>query len=116
MKIKKAFCEPGNIGFCPPIAIASTFCFWFSPDGAAELVVKRSQENGGDAVYKNRADIEADFASGALHPGDLKAAATTVILSVIEKLAAGIKQDSDAMKASKTLKAFQKKMAKRSKK
>jgi tyrosyl-tRNA synthetase len=78
--------------------------------------VKRSEDNGGDVVYTSRAEIEKDFVSGALHPGDLKECATAVAMSTLEKLAAGIKKDGDATKASKALKAYQKKMQKAGKK
>jgi tyrosyl-tRNA synthetase len=113
--MKKAFCEPGNVGFCPPIAVASVFCFDGGSSGTDKLVVKRSSENGGDVAYKSKAEIEADFGSGALHPGDLKAAATATILSILEKLSTGIKTDGDATKAAKALKAFQKKAARKKK-
>uniref|UniRef100_A0A7S4MY38 tyrosine--tRNA ligase n=2 Tax=Odontella aurita TaxID=265563 RepID=A0A7S4MY38_9STRA len=111
-KMKKAFCEPGNVEFCPPVAMAAAFGL----EGGSEIEIKRSEENGGDVSYKSREDIERDFASGALHPGDLKAAATAVVLGVLEKLAEGIKKDADAAKAGKTLKAFEKKMSKKKKK
>ena len=114
--MKKAFCEPGNIDFCPPIVVASTLSFGFDGQSAGAFVVKRSDENGGDVTYESRAEIEKDFSSGALHPGDLKASATTIMISTLEKLATGIKNDGDATKASKALKAFQKKLAKIGKK
>jgi hypothetical protein len=103
-----------NTSFCPPITLASAFAFGFDPvNSTGEFKVSRSPENGGDIVYTNRAEIEASFASEALHPGDLKAAVTPVMLATLEKLAAGIKADSDATKAAKTLKATQKKLAKK---
>ena len=106
-KVTKAFCEPGNVAYCPPIALASTFAL---ADG--EWIVKRSPENGGDATYKSRQEIEKDFESGGLHPGDLKSAAAAVMVKLLEKLSAGIKENGEATKAAKTLKAFAKKMAK----
>jgi tyrosyl-tRNA synthetase len=114
--MKKAFCEPGNTDFCPPIVISSALSFGFDGQSTGTFVVTRSDENGGDVTYESRAEIEKDFSSGALHPGDLKASATTIMISTLEKLAGVIKNDGDATKASKTLKAFQKKMAKMGKK
>ena len=105
-KMKKAFCEPGNIEYCPPIVLAIAF-------GPPEIEIKRSPENGGDVIYTKQAEMEADFKSGALHPGDLKATATAIMVGVLDKLAAAIKGDKDATKASKALKAFQKKMSKK---
>jgi len=107
-KMKKAFCEPGNIDFCPPIALAMAF-------GPKELVIHRSPDNGGDVTYKSKEEIETDFKSGSLHPGDLKASSTAIMIQVLEKLSSALKTDSDAAKASKALKAFQKKMSKKKK-
>ena len=66
-------------------------------------------------TYKSRGDMERDFASGALHPGDLKGAASAVMVGVLTSIASGIKADPDAAKAVKTLKAFEKKMSKKKK-
>ncbi|KAG7366368.1 tyrosyl-tRNA synthetase [Nitzschia inconspicua] len=113
-KMKKAFCEPMNISFCPPINVASAFAFGLNPvDGTGELTISRSAENGGDVVFKTRSELEASFADESLHPGDLKAAASTLMVSTLEKLSAGIKADGDATKATKTLKAAAKKLAKK---
>ncbi len=108
-KMKKSFCEPGNVAFCPPIVLANAF----NPDG--DLVISRSPENGGDIVYKNQSEMEDDFRSGSLHPGDLKATSTKIMVGVLERIAAAIKGDKDVTKASKALKAFQKKMTKKKK-
>mmetsp|Transcript_25585 Transcript_25585/g.38262 ORF Transcript_25585/g.38262 Transcript_25585/m.38262 type:complete len:817 (-) Transcript_25585:179-2629(-) len=105
-KMKKAFCEPGNIDFCPPIDLA----FAFGPD---EIMINRSPDNGGDVTYKSKEEMETDFKSGSLHPGDLKASSTAIMVQVLEKLASTMKTDPDAAKASKALKAFQKKMSKK---
>lgn len=103
--MKKAFCEPGNTDFCPPIALSLFF-------SGGEILIKRSEENGGDVTYKTQEEIERDFTSGALHPGDLKAFASTTMVATLDKLSTGIKGDADTTKASKALKQFQKKMAK----
>lgn len=107
-KMKKAFCEPGNISFCPPIVLANEFAL-------CHIEIKRSSENGGDVIYKDQAGMKADFEKGALHPGDLKAAASTIMVSILDKISTKIKGDKDTVKASKTLKAFAKKMAKKKK-
>ena len=114
-KMKKAFCEPKNIIFCPPIALASAFTFDFT-EGSGEMTVKRSEENGGDIMFKNIGDLEASFADESLHPGDLKAATSLIMVGILEKIAGGIKADADATKASKALKALAKKLAKKGKK
>jgi tyrosyl-tRNA synthetase len=107
-KVTKAFCEPGNIIFCPPIALASTFALTTGDD----WVIPRTIENGGDLMYQRREQIEADFSCGSLHPGDLKNATAVVMVKLLEKLSSAIKENGEALKASKALKAFAKKMAK----
>lgn len=111
-KMKKAFCEPKNVSFCPPISLASAFAFGFDPvNSTGEFKISRSPENGGEVVFKTRSELEASFADESLHPGDLKAAATALMVSTLEKLAAGIKADGEATKGAKTLKATAKKLA-----
>ena len=79
------------------------------------MSISRSEENGGDVTYASQEEIEKDFVSGALHPGDLKAAAFTIIVNTLTKLSEAIKKDPDALKASKALKQAQKKLAKKKK-
>jgi tyrosyl-tRNA synthetase len=107
-KVTKAFCEPGNISFCPPITLASTFALTAGND----WVIPRTPENGGDLVYQSREQIEGDFSCGSLHPGDLKNATSAVMVKVLDKLSCAIKENGEAVKASKALKAFAKKVAK----
>lgn len=107
-KMKKAFCMPENIDFCPPIVLASIF-------GQSEITVNRSEENGGDVTYKNANEIKNDFKNGSLHPGDLKATATAIMITVLEKLSAAFKDEKDASQAVKTLKAFHKKISSKKK-
>lgn len=113
--MKKAFCEPKNVNFCPPISLASTFTFGFT-DVSEKFIINRSDDNGGDIAFDNRQDLEACFASESLHPGDLKAAASQIMVGILEKISGGIKGDSETTKASKALKAMEKKLSKKGKK
>ncbi|VEU41397.1 unnamed protein product [Pseudo-nitzschia multistriata] len=115
-KMKKAFCEPKNIEFCPPINVAAAFAFGLEPDSNGEMIISRTPENGGDAVFKNRSELEAAFADESLHPGDLKAFASSTMVATLTKLSTAIKADGDSAKAGKTLKAMAKKLAKQKKK
>lgn len=111
--MKKAFCEPGNVSFCPPIAVASVLSFDLT---SGAFTVKRSDANGGDISFANCEEVSASFADGSLHPGDVKAATSALIVEILDKLASAIKSDGDASKAAKGLKALQKKLAKQKKK
>jgi tyrosyl-tRNA synthetase len=107
-KMKKAFCEPGNVEFCPPIVLANAF-------GPKEIEIKRSAENGGDVVYTSKDQMETDFRNGALHPGDLKSTASSIMMDVLDKISCIIKESKELTMASKNLKAFEKKMTKKKK-
>jgi len=101
-KMKKAFCEPENVDFCPPIVLAYMF-------GPTDIVINRSEENGGNVTYSTQAAMENDFKSGALHPGDLKATASAIMVQTLEKLSSPFKvKNSEEFKASKALTQFAK--------
>ncbi|KAL3798306.1 hypothetical protein ACHAW5_010643 [Stephanodiscus triporus] len=118
-KMKKAFCEPGNIGFCPPIELLAYFG-GLDDAGAngdrKEVTISRSPDNGGNVTYAVKSELVRDFASGALHPGDLKVAVSNMMVEVLTKIGAEIKGDDAASKGVKALKVFEKKMAKQKKK
>ena len=110
LKMKKAFCEPGNVDFCPPISVAQVFVLDIA---SSSLSISRSPENGGDVSYGKVSDIEGDFKSGALHPGDLKGAVTKVVVELLTKLQAEAKADKEFGQASKAMKAYIKKTKKK---
>jgi len=114
-KMKKAFCEPTNIKFCPPISIASAFVFGLETDSTGEMTITRTADNGGDAVFRTRSELEAAFAKDSLHPGDIKALAAALMVSTLEKISTAIKSSKEATQAKKVLKAAQKKLAKKKK-
>lgn len=71
-KLKKAFCEPGNItdngilSFCKfvifPVILRQE-----------KFLIERKEEFGGNAEFEKFEDLQAGFATGDIHPGDLKA-------------------------------------------
>lgn len=73
-KIKKAFCEPQNIDFNPPLLLISLLGFKNGP-----FTVARKEENGGNASYTTIEEVQKDFQSGALHPGDIKPIVTKMV-------------------------------------
>jgi tyrosyl-tRNA synthetase len=123
-KMKKAFCQPGNTEFCPVISILSAFLYHLKPftvDGKGPdnpstdknaITIHRTAENGGDVVFATPAELISAFAKGSLHPGDIKAAASILIVSILEQLSNSIKNDCEASKGAKALKAFEKKKQK----
>ena len=70
-KLKKAFCEPGNItdngilSFCKYVIIPVAL-------KGEKFVVQRSAEHGGDVSFSTYEELETAFSKEEIHPGDLK--------------------------------------------
>ncbi|XP_059061231.1 tyrosine--tRNA ligase, cytoplasmic [Achroia grisella] len=86
-KLKKAFCEPGNIidngvlsfskhVIFPLLKLSETF------------KISRAPDHGGDIEFTNYEDLEAEFAKQNIHPGDLKLS----VEQAINKLLAPIQE------------------------
>jgi tyrosyl-tRNA synthetase len=111
-KMKRAFCEPGNVEHCPPIILTDACVFLM---GGA-LTVARKEENGGDKSYSSLDELRADFKSGALHPGDLKPFVTKAVDAFLQSVRDRCKSEDKAKKAEADVKAYLKKVAAASKK
>jgi len=97
-KLKKAFCMPGNTEACPPLAWAACLM-----DFSKELLIRRKPDDGGDKTYADHAALVDDFASSALHPGDLKPAIAKALNDLAEPLRADLKGKDALKKALKEL-------------
>jgi len=111
-KVKKAFCEPGNVEFNPPVAWVQAM---LPALPEKQFVVKRKEENGGDLAYAEIATLTEDFASEALHPGDLKPSLGKALNSAMVDIRAGIKASGELKKAEKKLAAYIKSLQKKKK-
>lgn len=83
-KLKRAFCEPGNIQDNGILSFVKYVLFSLFKDG---FTVSRKEENGGNITYKTYDELESSFAKEELHPGDLKAS----VEEYINKLLAPIR-------------------------
>ncbi|XP_050307648.1 tyrosine--tRNA ligase, cytoplasmic [Anthonomus grandis grandis] len=72
-KLKKAFCEPGNIENNGVLSFVKHVVFPLLNESEG-FVIKRSAEFGGDISFENFDALEQAFAKEEVHPGDLKAA------------------------------------------
>jgi tyrosyl-tRNA synthetase len=107
-KVKKAFCEPGNISFCPPLVWVDTLLSFNK-----EFCITRKPDNGGDKTYTSLQAATEDFVSGALHPGDLKPALSKTLNAFLEGIRKGLKEEDVPAKAVKELANFVKAAAKK---
>lgn len=72
-KLKRAFCEPGNIENNGVLSFVKHVIFPLFQEGDS-FTVNRNPENGGDIKFDNFEKLEQAFAKQEIHPADLKAA------------------------------------------
>lgn len=82
-KLKKAFCEPGNIADNGVLSFTKHVIFPLAKPGETFEIV-RSPEHGGNLQFTTFEDLESSFAKQEIHPGDLK---TSVELAINKLLA-----------------------------
>lgn len=109
-KVKKAFCEPENTDFCPPLEWVDALL-----PLSGEFVLKRKEANGGDKSYTTVDAIREDFAAGELHPGDLKPAVGGALNRALAAARDGLKGSKELKNAQKKLEAYAKKKRKAAK-
>lgn len=105
-----AFCEPGNVDNCPPLALAQAVVLPYSTN--RQLQVARRAEDGGDLVLKDGAALRELYRSGGLHPGDFKPAVRDAVDEVLKKVRAAITADKKLVDAEKELVKVAKRSAK----
>lgn len=71
-KLKKAFCEPGNITDNGVLSFCKYVIFPVALKGE-NFIIERPEEHGGNVEFVNFEDLEASFGKEDIHPGDLKA-------------------------------------------
>ncbi|KAM7356025.1 tyrosyl-tRNA synthetase [Cochliomyia hominivorax] len=84
-KLKKAFCEPGNITDNGLLSFVKHVLFSLFKEGEG-FEINRAPENGGDITFNNYADLEQYFADQKLHPADLKATVEKYINKLLEPI------------------------------
>lgn len=90
-KIKKAFCEEGNITEAPLLEFLKYVAFPVLSHGDSnyKFVVERPEKFGGNIVFDSYEDIEKAFAEKNLHPVDLKSG----VAAVIDRLVAPVRNE-----------------------
>jgi tyrosyl-tRNA synthetase len=84
-KLKKAFCEPGNISENGVLAFAKHVIYPLFME-KEPFRIERREEYGGNQEFKTFEDLEASFAKGDVHPGDLKAAVANYINRLLDPI------------------------------
>ncbi|KAM6959313.1 tyrosine--tRNA ligase, cytoplasmic [Aplochiton taeniatus] len=81
-KLKKAFCEPGNIQNNGVLSFVKHVLFPLQ----AEFTIKRDPKWGGDNVYTDFEVLEKEFAEETVHPGDLKASVEVALNKLLDPI------------------------------
>jgi tyrosyl-tRNA synthetase len=79
-KIKKAFCEEKNIEKNPILNWTKNILFW---NKEYKFVIDRDEKFGGNVSFSSYEELEKAFASGDVHPMDLKSAVTKEIIALL---------------------------------
>jgi tyrosyl-tRNA synthetase len=83
-KIKKAWCEEGNVKNNPLLEIAKQILFY--EENYKEITVNRPEKFGGNVIYTKFSEMESDFENKKLHPTDLKQTVADLLTPIVSKL------------------------------
>jgi len=78
-KIKKSWCQVGQVQDNPILEIANDIIFHEFP----EIEVERPEKFGGNVSYSEYSQLESDFATKKLHPTDLKQTVGNYLIKIV---------------------------------
>ncbi|XP_007902443.1 tyrosine--tRNA ligase, cytoplasmic [Callorhinchus milii] len=81
-KLKKAFCEPGNVENNGVLSFVQHVLFPLH----GEFVVVRDEKWGGSKSYTVYDELEKDFAGEFVHPGDLKSSVEVALNKLLDPI------------------------------
>ena len=96
-KIKKAWCEEGNIDNNPLLEITKHVIF----HEFQEFSVERPEKFGGNVSFTDYSELEKDFENKKLHPSDLKNTVSNYLIKIISPIREKIKIDDELFNAIK---------------
>ena len=91
-KIKKAYCPEKEIAGNPCMEYIKYVIIPWSN----KFELKRKEENGGDKTYETYDELEADYVSGAVHPGDLKPSLAAMLNEILQPVRDHFKNNAEA--------------------
>uniref|UniRef100_K7FIB3 Tyrosine--tRNA ligase n=1 Tax=Pelodiscus sinensis TaxID=13735 RepID=K7FIB3_PELSI len=81
-KLKKAFCEPGNVENNGVLSFIKHVLFPLK----SEFVILRDAKWGGNKTYTAYDELEKDFAAEVVHPGDLKSSVEMALNKLLDPI------------------------------
>ena len=106
-KVKKSFCEPANAADCPPLVLAEHVVL---AHGAPPATLVCGDKTYGTACA-SFAELQEAYASGALHPSELKPAVNKAVDAVLERVRGAVAADPKLKDAEKEMAKVHKRMA-----
>ena len=106
-KVKKSFCEPANAADCPPLVLAEHVVL---AHGAPPATLVCGDKTYGTACA-SFAELQEAYASGALHPSELKPAVNKAVDAVLERVRGAVASDPTLKDAEKEMAKVHKRMA-----
>ncbi|PVU85940.1 hypothetical protein BB559_006730 [Furculomyces boomerangus] len=87
-KLKKAFCEEGNVENNGILSFLENAIFpiMIYSQTIKEFVIERPEKYGGNSTYSNFADLKRDFADRKVHPGDLKSSTAKILNLLLDPI------------------------------
>ncbi len=98
-KLRKAFCPAGQVEDNPVLEHARLIIF----PALGKLEVDRPAKYGGPISYESYEELEADFASGALHPLDLKNAIAEALSELLRPVRERLSRKPELLEAIRAL-------------
>ncbi|XP_067862695.1 tyrosine--tRNA ligase, cytoplasmic isoform X1 [Heptranchias perlo] len=81
-KLKRAFCEPGNVENNGVLSFVKHVLFPLH----GEFVVMRDEKWGGSKTYIEYDELEKDFSDQSVHPGDLKSSVEIALNKLLDPI------------------------------
>jgi len=93
-KLKKAFCEPGNIENNGVLAFCKSVIFpLIEIKKQNGLIIPRSAQYGGPVSFSNYTQLEEGFVKQDVHPGDLKNGVAEYLNELLEPIREDFKSE-----------------------
>lgn len=107
LKIKKAFCPPGQVEKNPVMDYYRHIVFESAAVKAAgQLTVERAAENGGPVTFADYAAFEAAYVDGSLHPKDVKGTLAKTLNALIQPVRAHFENNAEAKELLRKVRSF----------
>ncbi|RLI13989.1 tyrosine--tRNA ligase [Candidatus Bathyarchaeota archaeon] len=98
-KLRKAYCPAKQVEDNPVLEIARLIVF----PALGRLDVDRPEKYGGPVSYGSYEELERDFASGSLHPLDLKNALADALAEILRPVRERLARERELLEAVKSL-------------